>query len=354
MSLGTMAIATATNRGPRAFYLDSGGDDQNNGLSADHAFRSFERARSAARLADGPRTVFVSGNFTLAAPFDLGPADASTIWRPRPHSVAAITAVPGTAVGFRIRDTGRVTISGFQFHGFADSAIFGSNSGHLVITNNRISETLSTRWSQAAIHLTGSVPDAIISGNVIDGADYDGILVDTGAVSDVSRLTIEGNIVRHTCRKILDCGAIHINDRGQRSRGSVIARNRITDFGPPDTAGRGIYLDDWASYVLVHDNCIVGPGRYAFQIHAGGNNMIRRNTVDLRRIETALLYYAATENPARMVGNRIERNDFIFAGKNAPSLTVLRGPILANTRPSMSRNGVRSNSARHFGTSCGG
>lgn len=298
---------------PTAFYVSASGDDRNDGKSIDHAFRSLAFARQASRADPARKTIFLSGGFMLEEPFDLGPADAGSAWRATPGGTASVRAGPGVDFGFRLRRADGVTIAGLEFIGFRNSAIFGAESARLRVAGNVVRETASTGWSQAAIHLTGSVADAVITGNLIEGADYAGILVDTNATSDVSRLTIADNVVRRSCRKVHDCGAIYVNDRGRRSRGTVITGNTIADFGPPSVGGRGVYLDDWASGVTVEGNRISGPGRYAFQIHGGGDNLIRGNQVDMGDIDDAIFYQRLGDDPKSMAGNRIELNVFRFA-----------------------------------------
>lgn len=302
-----------------AFYVSDVGDDHSDGRSLKTAFLTLERARQAAREAGAPRTIYISGTFTLAAPFDVGRQDSGTHWQALPGSIASFQAANGADSGFYIHGSDGTSVSGLQFRGFKSSGIVVISSKQVTINDNVIRETLSTGWSQGAIHLTGSVPDATVAGNTIDGADYDGILVDTSNTSDVSRLTISDNVVLHTCRKIHDCGAIHINDRGRNSSGSRIIGNTIRDFGPPAIGGRGIYLDDWASGVIVANNSVAGPGRFAIQLHGGARNLVRSNRIDLRAIQDSILYQPIGDEPDQMKSNRFENNQFVVEDSRARS-----------------------------------
>lgn len=138
------------------------------------------------------------------------------------------------------------------------------------------------------MQLIGSVAGSIVRDNVIDGADYAGILFGTNKNSDVSGARITGNQVRDTCGRVRDCGAIYINDRGRRSSNILIADNQVSGFGPLAARGRAIYIDDWASHVTVRRNKIAGPGFNAFQIHGGHDNIIEQNSVDMQGIGALL------------------------------------------------------------------
>jgi hypothetical protein len=140
-----------------------------------------------------------------------------------------------------------------------------------------------------------------------------------------------GNDISNVCRRVRDCGAIHVNDRGRRSTGIVIENNAIRGFGSPSVLGRGIYLDDWASQVIVRGNYITGPGLFPFQIHGGHGNRIENNVIDMVLEREALLYQPeAGENWNGMHGNSFVGNRFLRqVGAAAPLLGVGKVPPTA-------------------------
>lgn len=228
---------------------------------------------------------------------------------------AELIAAGGAMRGIEIIRSSGTRVTGLRLSGFSHDGIYVEDSNDVIIERNTVTETQSSGWSQGAIHLTGNVAGSLVSDNIVQGADYGGIHIDTKNISDVSNVRIIGNYVSNTCRRIFDCGAIYINDRSKRSRNIMISNNVVKNFGPPEVGGRGIYLDDWASFVTVTDNNISGPGRYAFQIHGGNNNQIERNIVNMRGIGTALLYQEVKigDRPL-MTGNTLKYNTFNESG----------------------------------------
>jgi parallel beta-helix repeat protein len=61
------------------------------------------------------------------------------------------------------------------------------------------------------------------------------------------------------------------------SRGSVIRNNVIHDVEPSHKRGRGIYLDEGTSDMLVEDNIVYRVRSAAFHVHYGRNNVVRNN-----------------------------------------------------------------------------
>lgn len=222
-----------------------------------------------------------------------------------------LIAIRDASRGIEIISTSNVTIEGVRLTGFARDGIFASNSRNLTIRSVTVKETRATNWSQGGIHLTGTSTGALLEANTVEGSDYAGIIFDTDVTSDVSDVIIRSNRVTSSCRRVHDCGAIYVNDRGRRSRNIIIANNVITDFGPISVEGRGIYLDDWASHVTVRGNRIAGPGRFAFQIHGGHDNHITGNHINMNGITSPLLYQAALDGTrAVMTGNVVTDNVF--------------------------------------------
>ncbi|QPC99694.1 right-handed parallel beta-helix repeat-containing protein [Qipengyuania soli] len=291
-------------------YVDANGSDSRSGMSPGEALRTPAMAMALAGRSGLPVTVVLSGQFRLADPIVIERGLRNVTLVSSADRPAVLTS--GGAASAIVVKADRARISGLTISGFPQRGIFVTDARGVTIRENRILETRSNGWSQGAIHLTGNVAGAIVERNRVKGADYAGIQVDTNSNSDVSNIVIAGNRVEQTCRVIADCGAIYINDRGRSSRGTLIADNDVRDFGPPSAKGRGIYLDDWASYVTVRGNRIEGRGSYAFQIHGGHDNLVTNNMVFLSRGTKPFLYqqHVRSKSWTEMTGNRISGNEF--------------------------------------------
>lgn len=280
--------------------------------------RAIEQQRQTRR----PSRIVLTGTFHVRQTIRLTADNAGLIIESDFPNTAQLVAIGVVARGIEIRRAEGVRIAGLKLRGFAQDGILASDTTKIVIEGNTIEETRSDGWSQAAIHLTGTVTSATVRDNIVRGADYAGILVDTIHTSDVSKVRIIGNQVGDTCRRVYDCGAIYVNDRGRRSRDILIANNQVMGFGPVSVGGRAIYVDDWASHVTVRKNHIAGPGRFAFQIHGGRDNRIEGNTVQMRDISTLLLYQPAVGGTrAQMTGNHFKDNHIVSVVDEAATIT---------------------------------
>lgn len=329
-------VAPSAAAAETVLYVSANGDDAVSGLSRASALRTPEKALEKSQGMRGDVRLVLSGKFDRDRPIVIDRKLRGLVLESDPRRPAVLRArgVVGAAV---VAYADRVKISGLTIIGYRDRGIFVSDARYATIRNNRISEIRSTGWSQGAIHLTGSTAGAVIDSNIINGADYAGILVDTKITSDVSNITITRNRISQTCRRVADCGAIYINDRGRRSSGSRIAYNTVNDFGPQEAKGRGIYLDDWASHVLVEGNRVEGRGSFAFQIHGGNYNVIRNNTVALGAFTEPFLYqrHVSQASWPAMSGNVIIDNE--YSGARFASLFGNRDVPL-QARPQMRGN----------------
>ncbi len=311
-SMMTIGATMPADVSPLTVYVSSTGSDLNKGLSMQQAFRTPARAIDAIEANPAVRTVYFTGSFDLATPIRVNKNMAGTKWAAAPGSSATFRATKHNSVGILVGGADGVTVADLTFHGFSESAILVESGRRAKISGNTVLETRSTTWSQGGIHLRGSSAGGVITRNRVIGADYAGIISDTNASSDISDLEVSYNLLIHTCRIVLDCGAIYINDRGKASRRVKIIGNTIRDFGPIANLARGIYLDDWATGTLVSGNHISGSGGYAFQIHGGSDNLITKNTVDLSHLAGGLVYQRSSELKAHfMLGNRFSLNRFI-------------------------------------------
>lgn len=281
----------------------------------------LRRAIDEQRRSNVPTEIVLTGRFKLDRALRIGPGNDDITIEGSDGRSAEIVASPHAERAVEVIGTNNVRVARLRLSGFSRDGIFVSNSQGVVIENNTVRETLSGAWSEGAIHLTGTVAGAIISDNRVEGADYAGIIVDTDARSDISGLRITGNVIHSVCRRIADCGAIHVNDRAGRSRGIVIEKNVIDGFGPQSVGGRGIYLDDGASYVVARANMISGPGVFAFEIHGGHHNEIDSNMIDMTAIRQAILYQPQRPNRWEdMTDNVFASNCFVDRASTAKTL----------------------------------
>lgn len=272
----------------RMIYVSDRGNDTAGGLAPQNPLRTLDKALTIAHAVGGPATISLSGRFLFTAPLRLTAADRDLSLTS--SNRAEIVAAPNVTTGIYAGGSDRLTISGLVLSNFTGDGIYVANAQGVRVLNNIVRNTTSSSWSRGAIHFTGKVVGGRIANNVIEGADYTGIVVDTNKDSDVSNLQISENTVKDVCRKVADCGAIYVNDRGKRSKNIIISNNIIQRFGNPSTKGRAIYIDDFASNVVASHNKITGPGSYAFQIHGGHDNKIVSNSIDMGNIEQAILY----------------------------------------------------------------
>lgn len=259
-----------------------------------------------------PQTVIIRlvGRFLLETPLII--RNVPRIQIDGQRATSFLPASKDVSDAIRADQADHLLISGINFIGFRDNGLFIKDSRNVTIQDVSAEGTRSSQWSQGAIHLTGSIQNSkIINNNVID-ADFAGIVVDTTKVSDISGLRIIGNKVTNTCKVVKDCGAIYVNDRGRRSHNILIENNTVVNFGNPSVGGRGIYIDDWASNVTARNNYIVGPGRFAFQIHGGHDNNITDNRIQMNKIEQFLLYQQANDGTRSvMMNNYVDGNTLV-------------------------------------------
>lgn len=301
IAASALLAACATTAQTAGVYVRADGLVNSDGLSPSRAVSSLTRARDIARTLPPPRTIHIIGPIALDAPLELGPKDSGTAWIGEPGAaLLGKGKLPFAIQAWRVHDA--------AFRGFAisDFTRFGINllgPTRVTISGLAVSRITSNGWSQGGIFASGNVMDLAITDNVVSDTDYTGIAVFSNYQHQGLRITIARNRVERTCKSVADCGAIYLGGRGVNA-GSRIADNIVNDFGPHSTMGRGIYLDDWESNVVVTGNCISGPGVFGMHIHGGNNNKIIGNRIDARGLRAALLNQAVSRQPMRdMVGN---------------------------------------------------
>lgn len=195
----------------------------------------------------------------------------------------------------------------------------GIPSTGAVIVNNTVTNSsfggtpdAPTMLPTGAIAAIRSGNDAIVRGNSIRNAAYNGITGGRNAVVD--RNTIEA-----TCLVLDDCGGIYVFGRDLNT---TISSNTIhnlvgTDEGkPPNEFNKphtvGIYLDEHSSRVRVTGN-IVSNAQYGIQLHNAFDNDVSQNHLYGNR--TYQLWLQAGRNEVKssgdVFGNVINSNTFV-------------------------------------------
>lgn len=161
-------------------------------------------------------------------------------------------------------------------------------SSNATVSNNKVTDTGvvgTPKKSFAGIFANYSNAVNIIN-NVIQNSGYLGIYGGTNG-------TLGANYIQNSCMVLDDCGAIYIGGQTYPGappglpNGSVVANNIIVSVlgnnpnGRPAnsrSAGQGIYLDEFGSYIQASDNTVIDTDN-GFQLHKGANNLLQRNTV---------------------------------------------------------------------------
>jgi hypothetical protein len=316
---------------PRAIvYVSPTGNDNNDGLSADAPFQTFQRAQKEWGRNGVSTIALMTGVYHLSQPL--------LVKNTSPHSPGpqVLTAAAGNApvldgggtTGFAIDVNGDdIVVNGLTVQNFTQSGIMVLGARRASITNNHIRNITSTGWNQAGILGMHYVPDMTVSGNTIEHVGYAGIQF--AGEADLSNPHIVGNTIIDSCKTVADCGAIYLLGRTPKSGGAVIRDNRIEGYGPVKNETKAIYLDDGLSGATVSGNTISGRGTYAFQVHGGGNNVIEGNVVTPTPGQPAMLYQSINDKEGttmagnvfaknQIAGSRDRRSMIHFDGKSVP------------------------------------
>lgn len=320
---------------PKCLYVSASGDDRANGRSPNSAFASLAHAQLAMRAPHAPRrTCLLPGRYILTAPIALTTSDKGTSWVGIGSGLKkpSVSGANGVASAFRIRSDD-VKIDGILFSDFTEDGILATKVHNLTVTNNEFIDIRSSKWSQGAVHVTGSFDGVRINANVIRRTGYAGIIVDNNLGDTIGRLEIRGNQVIDACSAIADCGAIHINDRGHTGREIKISGNDVDASCPRAGMARAIYLDDDLSNALVSGNHVRGCWEYLIQVHGGDHNIVSRNLFDGTNASNIGLYQATRKfGDYGMDGNTFAGNTVILArGRAADGSDSWR--IIGNGKP---------------------
>ena len=214
--------------------------------------------------------------------------------------------------------------------------------GTVTISNNVIQNIFQPTQEGdggGCITLDESWKTVIVSHNVCRNTYGSGITGNTspnslGALSG-SSYVVDGNIVLNTCLQDADCGGIYFYDTSHTMVNCSWTNNIVGNTGSASNFNaKGIYLDDYTSNCAIHGNQIYGGTYMAFMFHAGNQNRVTNNLIDMSSI------YSSSPNNQNVA---YYQDDFlgIVRGYN--------GTMDGNTF----QNNVVYSSVAPFTTSCG-
>lgn len=97
--------------------------------------------------------------------------------------------------------------------------------------------------------------------------------------------------------------------------GTIIRGNKVHDIGAVHYGGRGIYLDEGSSYILVENNLVYHTSHNLFALHYGQENVVRNNIFAYGKelvIYRALRDYQTAKNRKYTNSLRFECNIFCW------------------------------------------
>jgi hypothetical protein len=130
---------------------------------------------------------------------------------------------------------------------------------------------------------------------------------------------IENNVILRTNVNNPDNGAIYFEglDDGA-STNTTVKNNFIRDYGSSANFTKGIYFDDFSSNITVTGNVIAGTGEFALQYHAGYNNRVSGNIIDLGSAGNQWVAFYQNDTPPvainNMAGNTFTGNIVVNSG----------------------------------------
>lgn len=340
-----------SNAATTTFYVsDASGNDAWSGLldapnqtNTDGPFKTLARAQTAMRNSSTIKTTTIrAGTYSLAGTnISLNWQDAGETWIPYQNETVIID---GGSSGY-IRGIGA---SNMTFEGLTFSNM-GSDPNGLAMDFNDSGHTI--RWNtflncKANCIGGGAFSNSVVDSNIINGADIgitiwygasnnrithnfiqnateEGIIIATGAGDPpASNNLIDRNSLKNTCSANAngvgtdDCGSIYLQDTPHTSTGNQITNNFIDGNGGYTTQSttlidnwsKAIYLDWYASYVVVSGNICRGCGEFGFQNHGGDHDTITNNIFDLSSGGSETGFYQTISPSFGMNGNTFTNN----------------------------------------------
>lgn len=317
-----------------AVFVMPTGNDHASGRSINEPFRTLERAQATIAAGEAD-TVYIDGIFHLDRAFTIKPSPRAQRWLALPGRRAILDGDNKAPAGLIV--TGRaITVKGLHITRFTANGIVIGDADDVLITDNTVSHINSDTWTEAAILAVQHAKNITVSHNIVFDTGYVGIGFFSSVDGQLGGARVINNVVRSTCRKVTDCGAIYISGRSSSSYGAVVTDNYITDYGPNAAESKAIYLDDGLSYARVSNNRITGSGSYAFHIHGGSHNIISNNIVDLPHGQPLLFHQEFEGVGVPNMSDNVLANNVI----RAPSVRTLNIKLGGTAKPILKGNRI--------------
>lgn len=306
------------------------------GLELRHA----EWTMPAGGFADNPQAAVHVG-----AAFEADGAEDCTVEK------CVFTQMGGYAVWFR-RGAKRNRISGNHIF---DAGAGGIKLGETVLRSREAEQSLDNAITDNDIHDLGSVyPAAVgvwvgqssrneISHNRIHDVVYSGI--STGWVWGYGPTQSIANRIEYN--EIYNIGLHALNDLGGiytlGTQDGVIRNNVVHDVTAFAERGRGIYLDEGSTRMLVENNVVYRCMSSGFHLHYGKENTIRNN-IFARNQEHQISRARAEPHVALILERNIVYADSgrLAGGSWTPGQIKLNGNLYYDARGQEPRFGARS------------
>lgn len=213
------------------------------------------------------------------------------------------------------------------------------------ILSNKIENAGMGGFALAAI---AAGPYAAIKNNVVKNSASRGIDFDVNSY-------VQFNSVTSSCLEFNDCSAYYtVNNKSSSptsTNDSTVTRNHAGIVGgPANLDGRhpdsgdfavGIYVDDFASQVVVWANTVTGTD-YGIDIHGGSNNTVSGNLVtDSRQAALVLGPSGSGVNYREPANNTVSNNVFVSALSS-------KTPLIAHLSNAPSTTGFASYEDNHY------
>jgi hypothetical protein len=252
-------------------------------------------------------------------------------------TTAATTATMGGAVN------NYTFLCGFSIRANATAAATGGGA-YNVFAHNTLQYTYAT---QIAFY-TNALHDSKITNNLVQYVAGAGIgLTEAGGANNFSQnMLIDSNIV-HDANNYPspDSGCIYVEDKYHVSNSVGITNNLIYNC-----YGKGIYLDDNASFDLVQNNINYGDQIYCMMLHGGDHDIIVNNICDVTNLANNNGYHATTftyQDEASccsianfgMAANVVERN-IVYSGNNSQPVQTWTTEDASPTAPPFVFNNI--------------
>jgi hypothetical protein len=378
-AIAQTAAPVTTPHGPAeaAFHVSPTGSDSASG-SAAHPFASLARARAAMAGSTVKTTVVEGGSYALSATLNLTAKDNGETFGAAPGQIAILdgrgllqtlihvdgarnvavrgltieNSAPGSSGALLIDNGARGTqVTANHFLDAGGDAVLADNSANSTVSGNQLDNSGQSAVEDKTSGVnTGGTTNDVYSFNIVNGSGSNygafylhgttnaqvinnlvkntaGIGIGVEAIGGYIAsptvharnigTVVSGNILENTNADASDSGAIYVIDRTGKDTGIRIINNEINGASSRvnDPHIIGIYLDDYASGVMVSHNIIRRVQGSAIQLHGGRNDRFTNNILDTSGVsnsQPAVLLQAAPADITPANGPQPATND-IFA-----------------------------------------